>query len=150
MRRTAILLVVAAAIMALGCSVALAGSVDGVEVIQPGDLAKVVQSSGPKPLILNVGPRLLYAQAHIPGAEYMGAASEREGIERLQARVKSLPRNQSIVLYCGCCPWQHCPNVRPAYQEMRSLGFTRVQVLYIANNFGADWVDKGYPVARGQ
>jgi hypothetical protein len=26
------------------------------------------------------------------------------------------------------------------------MGFTNVKVLYLANNFGADWVDKGYPV----
>jgi hypothetical protein len=25
-----------------------------------------------------------------------------------------------------------------------------VKVLYIASNFGADWVDKGYPVSKGQ
>jgi hypothetical protein len=30
------------------------------------------------------------------------------------------------------------------------MGFTNVKVLYIANNFGADWVEKGYPVAKGQ
>jgi hypothetical protein len=25
------------------------------------------------------------------------------------------------------------------------MGFTNVKALYIANNFGTDWVDKGYP-----
>ena len=30
------------------------------------------------------------------------------------------------------------------------MGFTNVKVLYLANNFGADWVDKGYPVAKGE
>jgi hypothetical protein len=40
--------------------------------------------------------------------------------------------------------------VGPAYQELRAMGFTKVKVLYIANNFGADWVDKGYPVAKGE
>jgi hypothetical protein len=33
---------------------------------------------------------------------------------------------------------------------MKSLGFTRLKVLHIADNFGADWVDKGYPVAQGR
>jgi len=32
---------------------------------------------------------------------------------------------------------------------LHAMGFTHVKVLYIANNFGADWVDKGYPVAKG-
>jgi len=30
------------------------------------------------------------------------------------------------------------------------MGFTNVKVLYIADNFGADWVDKGYPTAKGE
>jgi len=29
------------------------------------------------------------------------------------------------------------------------MGFTNVKVLYISNNFGTDWVSKGYPVAKG-
>jgi thiosulfate/3-mercaptopyruvate sulfurtransferase len=64
--------------------------------------------------------------------------------------VKALDRSQFIVLYCGCCPWIKCPNIRAAYQQLHSLGFTRVKVLYLATNFGTDWVNKGYPVARGR
>jgi hypothetical protein len=30
------------------------------------------------------------------------------------------------------------------------VGFTNVKVLYISNNFGTNWVDKGYPVAKGE
>jgi hypothetical protein len=29
------------------------------------------------------------------------------------------------------------------------MGFTRVKVLYIADNFGDNWVKPGYPVAAG-
>jgi thiosulfate/3-mercaptopyruvate sulfurtransferase len=64
--------------------------------------------------------------------------------------VKSLPHDKLIVLYCGCCPWGHCPNVRPAYHQLNAMGFNHVKVLYIANNFGTDWVDKGYPTIKGQ
>jgi hypothetical protein len=28
------------------------------------------------------------------------------------------------------------------------LGFTHVKVLYIADNFGDDWVNPGYPVTK--
>jgi len=118
-------------------------------VMNPEELAKVLQSAAkPKPLILNVGPRLLFQQAHITGAEYVGAGSDTQGLEALRSRVKTLPKKTSIVLYCGCCPWSHCPNVRPAFAELQKLGFTSVKVLYIANNFGADWVAKGYPTAK--
>ncbi len=121
------------------------------QLINPEDLVKLLQSPKPdRPLILNVGPSLLYMQAHIPGAEYIGAASTSQGIGSLRSRVKPLPHNAFIVLYCGCCPWSHCPNVRPAYDELHKMGFTNVKVLYIANNFGADWVDKGYPTIKGQ
>ena len=30
------------------------------------------------------------------------------------------------------------------------MGFTNVKVLYLADNLGANWVDKGYPVERGR
>ncbi|MFZ0912962.1 MAG: hypothetical protein WBQ76_14400 [Candidatus Korobacteraceae bacterium] len=121
------------------------------QLINPEDLVKILQSpKGEKPLVLNVGPHLLYMQAHIPGAEYIGAGSDSQGIESLRRRVKPLPRKTFIVLYCGCCPWSHCPNVQPAYNELHKEGFTNVKVLYIPNNLGADWVYKGYPTIKGQ
>jgi thiosulfate/3-mercaptopyruvate sulfurtransferase len=119
--------------------------------ISPQALVRILQSNqGTKLLILNVGPRVLYAQAHIKGAEYIGPASDARGIERLRERVKSVPKTKQIILYCGCCPWDRCPNVHPAFAELHKLGFRSVKVLMIANNIGADWVDKDYPVERGQ
>lgn len=121
------------------------------QLLNPEDLVKILQSpKGEKPVILNVGPWLLYRQAHIPGSEYMGAGSEKQGLEQLRKRVKSLPHNRAIVLYCGCCPWRHCPNVHPAFKELTSMGFSNVKVLYILDNFGTDWVYKGYPTIKGE
>lgn len=121
------------------------------QLISPEELLNLLQSNtGEKPLVLNVGPSILYMQVHIPGAEYIGPGSDKQGLARLRTRVKSLPHNKFIVLYCGCCPWNHCPNVRPAYNELQSMKFTNVKVLYIANNIGTDWVDKGYPTLKGQ
>ena len=120
------------------------------QLIQPEELAKIVRSSkADKPLILQVGFHVLYQQAHIPQAEYIGPASGAEGLQQLRKRVAALPHSQLIVLYCGCCPWSKCPNVNPAYGELHAMGFTNVKVLYVADNFGKDWVDKGYPVAKG-
>lgn len=119
-------------------------------LLNPEDMVKVLQAPGNKPLILNVGPWLLYRQAHIPGSEYVGAGSDKQGLEQLRKRVKSLPHNQAIVLYCGCCPWSHCPNVNPAFKELSAMGFSNVKVLYIADNFGTDWVYKGYPTIKGE
>jgi hypothetical protein len=121
------------------------------QLINPGELVKLLQSSkGEKPLMIQVGSHVLYAQAHIPGSEYIGPASRENGLQQLRKRVESLPRKKFIVIYCGCCPWDHCPNVKPADDALQVMGFTNVKVLYIANNFGADWVDKGYPTAKGE
>ena len=65
------------------------------QLINPEDLLNILQSpKGQKPLILNIGPHLLYMQAHIPGSEYIGAGSESQGIESLRRRVKPLPHNK--------------------------------------------------------
>lgn len=112
-------------------------------------LAATLKGTGAKPLMLQVGSHVLYQQAHIPGSEYIGAASSDDGLTQLRHRVEKLPKSQPVVLYCGCCPWSHCPNVKPAYDALISAGLSNVKVLYIANNFGTDWVDKGYPTAKG-
>jgi rhodanese-related sulfurtransferase len=128
-----------------------ASSMPATRLINPDELVKALQSSkGEKPLMIQVGSHVLYAQAHIPGSEYIGPASSESGLQQLRKRVEPLSRSKFIVIYCGCCPWSHCPNVKPADDALRAMGFTNIKVLYIANNFGADWVDKGYPVAKGE
>jgi len=120
-------------------------------LINPDELVKIPQSpKGEKPLLIQVGSHVLYQQAHIPGSEYIGPASSESGLQQLRKRVESLSRSKFIVIYCGCCPWSHCPNVKPADDALRAMGFTNVRVLYISDNFGANWVDKGYPIARGE
>ena len=118
-------------------------------LITPEDLAKMLQSGKEKPLMLQVGSHMLFLQAHIPGSEYVGPGANEAGLQQLRKRVESLPRNKFIILYCGCCPWNHCPNVKPADDALHTMGFTNVKVLYIADNFGTNWVDKGYPTAKG-
>ncbi len=119
-------------------------------LVKPDDLVKILRSAdSEKPLMIQVGFHVLYSQAHIPGSEYIGPASSETGLKSLRKRVEPLPRNKFIVLYCGCCPWGHCPNIKPADDVLRGMGFTNVKVLYIADNFGADWVEKGYPVGKG-
>jgi thiosulfate/3-mercaptopyruvate sulfurtransferase len=119
--------------------------------IQPEELDKSMHASGSqKPVVLYVGPKAFYAQAHIPGAEYIGPVAKPEGMEKLRSRTASLAKDQAVVIYCGCCPWDHCPNIRPAFAEMKKAGFTRVRVLYLAKSFGVDWAEKGFPVAKGE
>jgi rhodanese-related sulfurtransferase len=120
-------------------------------VIMPDALLHLMQTPGaPKPLLLQVGSHMLFAESHIPGSEYAGQGAQPAGIEQLQNRVSSLARKKFIVLYCGCCPWNRCPNLGPAFAKLRQMGFTNVKVLYLAENFGADWAAKGYPVEQGR
>jgi hypothetical protein len=125
-------------------------SIPEAQLLKPEALVQLLQTtSKDKPLLLQVGSHMLFAQAHIPGSEYAGPGSQPAGIEQLQNRVNSLPRKKLIVLYCGCCPWNRCPNLGPAFAKLHDMGFANVKVLYLANNFGADWADKGYPVEQG-
>ncbi len=127
-----------------------ASSIPTADLIQPADFAATLQSATPKPLILQVGSHVLFAEAHIPGAEYAGPTNQDAGLQILKDRVALLPKDTAIVLYCGCCPWDRCPNIAPAYNQLHAMGFTHLKVLHIADNFGANWVAKGYPVAKGR
>jgi thiosulfate/3-mercaptopyruvate sulfurtransferase len=134
-----------------GVSAASAFSIPQAQQIQPAALNQLLQGpAAARPLVLQVGSKLMFSQAHIPGARYAGPGSEPSGLQLLESKVSSSPKNRFIVLYCGCCPWNHCPNVGPAFKRMHDLGFTNVKVLYMANNFGDDWVNKGYRVEHGQ
>lgn len=114
----------------------------------PGQLAKTLASKpASKPIILQVGFDVLYRSKHIPGSIYVGPASTPEGLEKLGHSVRRLPKNATIYIYCGCCPMTECPNVRPAFETLRKMGFTNVHVVMLDSNFGKDWVAKGYPVA---
>jgi rhodanese-related sulfurtransferase len=125
-------------------------SIPEAQLLQPEALLPQLQAKGvDKPLLLQVGSQMLFSQAHIPGSEYAGPGSQPAGLQQLQNRVNSLPRKKPIVLYCGCCPWNRCPNLGPAFAKLHEMGFTNVKVLHLANNFGVDWADKGFPVERG-
>ena len=132
-------------------SISAETTIPSAELLEPAELVQMLHASGrDRPLILQVGSHVLYAEAHIPGSEYVGAGADKAGLLSLRERVKTLKKDQLLVIYCGCCPWGRCPNIRPAYQQLHALGFSRIKVLDLADNFGTDWVNKGYPVASGR
>jgi len=125
-------------------------SIPQSQLIQPDALNGMLQTSKTDPpLLLQVGSRVMFNQARIPGSFYAGPGSQPEGLKLLESMVGQAPKSKFIVLYCGCCPWDRCPNVGPAYKRLHDLGFTNVKVLYLANNFGADWLYKGFRVEQG-
>jgi thiosulfate/3-mercaptopyruvate sulfurtransferase len=128
-----------------------ADDVPAASQIQADELVQAMKATGAqKPVVLYVGPKAFFVQAHIPGAEDIGPVAKTEGMEKLRARAASLPKDGAVVIYCGCCPWDHCPNIRPAFAELKKAGFAKVRVLYLATSFGVDWAGKGLPVAKGE
>jgi hypothetical protein len=91
---------------------------------------------------------VLYRQRHIATAVLGGPGNKPEGIEALKAKLKNVAKDDLVVLYCGCCPMEQCPNIRPAYTATKDMGFTKVKVLELTHNFHADWVEKNYPVEQ--
>ena len=119
------------------------------EIQQPADLAKELSDpKSKKPVIIYVGFEFLYWSARIPGAVFHGPAANPCGLEELKKWADNVPRGQPIVIYCGCCPWNRCPNVRPAFKALHEMGFSRLKVLFLKTDLATDWVQKGFPVQK--
>lgn len=120
------------------------------QTISPADFAKELQQNHDASLkIIYVGVRTLYAGAHIPGSVFHGPGSTDQGLADLKKFAATLPKDSNIVIYCGCCPLERCPNLRPAFSALKEMGFTHLRVLILPTSFAADWIEKGYPVEKG-
>src|ERR1039457_1263204 len=119
-------------------------------LVQPPELASQLAGKGARPVILMVGPNVLYRSRHIPGAVYAGPGVMETGLAALKAEADKLPRDREVVLYCGFCPWDHCPFIRPAMNLLKQMGFTKAKALYLDQGFKGDWLDKGYAAEVGR
>jgi thiosulfate/3-mercaptopyruvate sulfurtransferase len=120
------------------------------QTLQAAQLAsELADKSKEQPTIVYVGFRTLFAGGHIPGASFHGTASTEEGLAELKKWTATLPRSTNLVIYCGCCPFEKCPNIRPAFTALHDLGFTRLRVLVLPASFAKDWVEKNYPYEKG-
>jgi thiosulfate/3-mercaptopyruvate sulfurtransferase len=146
------------AVLAAGlsaCSGDNAGTVSskepwGENTVKPADLAAELASTTgtDKPVVVCTAPPFLFRAGHVPGAVLHGPMTSPAVINDLTAWAQPLPRSSNIVIYCGCCPMEQCPNVRPAYKLLKDLGFTRLRVLILPDNFATDWVGRGYPIEK--
>lgn len=139
------------AVPLLAASARVSAKSPALPTMSPADLAAILKKpSSPQPLVIQVGFKSMFDQARIPGSEYIGPGADGTGLGLLRKRLSALKKDAFIVLYCGCCPLDHCPNVKPAEQLVTSMGFTNAKMLLIPENFGADWVAKGYPTQKGK
>lgn len=120
------------------------------QTVQPAELNKELSNPKTAPLVLFVGFQRLFTAGHIKGAQYHGSGGSADGLAQIKAWAASLPRTTNLVIYCGCCPMERCPNVRPAFTALRDLGFTKLRVLFLPTSFETDWAEKGLPYDRGQ
>src|SRR3954451_11566399 len=133
----------------LVCLLFLSSSFVG-DSVEPEEIARLLSASNrPQPSIIYVGFPSLYNGAHLTGAILAGPASKPDGIEQLKQVVRNMPHSHPVVIYCGCCPFDKCPNIHPAYNVLQDLGFSNVKVVVIKTNLHTDWVSKGYPTTKG-
>jgi thiosulfate/3-mercaptopyruvate sulfurtransferase len=120
------------------------------QLVQPAKFAhELVDKYSSVPTVIYVGFRSLYAGGHIPGASYHGTASTEEGLADLKKWADTLPRTTELVIYCGCCPFAKCPNIRPGFSALDKMGFKKMRVIVFPTSFAADWAEKGYPIQKG-
>jgi hypothetical protein len=112
------------------------------DLIQPAELAALIRNPKSNPIyIFNIG-----VVEDIKGAKKLGEASKKENLEKLNAALKAIPKSSRIVIYCGCCPFDKCPNIRPAFNLMKNSGYSNGKLLNIPLNLKQDWISKGYPL----
>jgi hypothetical protein len=110
--------------------------------IEPAVLARQLSlPENQRPVIIDVGPAGV-----IKDAKVTGPVQEKDGMKNLKNMLQHIARTKEVVIYCGCCPFAKCPNVRPAFSTLLGMGFKNPRLLNLSHNLKADWIDKGYPL----
>lgn len=113
------------------------------QLLAPADLAQTINSPAAKqPIIYSIGPG-----AVIKNSVDIGPTQQRENLHELEKHLAKLSKDTAIVIYCGCCPFDKCPNVRPAFTLLNNMHFTNHKLLNLTQNIKTNWIDHGYPVA---
>lgn len=111
------------------------------ELMEPSVLAsRISQAKANNILIMAVGPDAL-----IKGSIDIGDTHEQSKLKKLKNYLKNVPKDKEVVIYCGCCPFDRCPNVRPAFRALKEMGFKNSKLLNLPKNIKANWLDKNYP-----
>jgi hypothetical protein len=114
-----------------------------IRLENPATLAKVLNDpKQPDPIVLNVGTMPIL----IKNAVIAGPASTDDGLLNFKSQLVNYKKSQAIVIYCGCCAIEHCPNVGPALDYALDQGYTNIKVLDIQKSLKTEWQDKGYPM----
>ncbi len=111
------------------------------QLIEPKDLATQIKSQNAlQPLLISVGPGGL-----IKGSVEVGPANDKANLKKLKQLLAKEKKDRDIVIYCGCCPFEKCPNIRPAFTLLNNLKFTNHKLLNLPHNIKMDWINKDFP-----
>ncbi len=113
------------------------------QLVEPSELANDLTVKNDLPIIISVGP-----SATIPNSISIGMVNNKKGLQKLKEQLNHLSKSKRIIVYCGCCPFEHCPNVRPAIDILKEMKFTNYYLLNLPHNIKKDWIDKGYPTSK--
>lgn len=102
---------------------------------------KIVQNKMKNTVVINIGP-----DAVIKNSFNAGPGKDNASIIAMKTYLSKVSKNNEVVLYCGCCPFNVCPNIRPAFKALTDLGFKNAKLLNIPKNIKVDWIDKKYPI----
>jgi thiosulfate/3-mercaptopyruvate sulfurtransferase len=112
------------------------------DLMEPDALAIMLTNpKSQKPVIYNIGPL-----ANIKGAVAIGSTSKKANVDKLSKALESVPKDKMVVIYCGCCPFRNCPNIRPAFTLLKEKGYKNPKLLNLKQNLKVDWTDYGYPM----
>jgi thiosulfate/3-mercaptopyruvate sulfurtransferase len=112
------------------------------QLMEPSVLASTINDPSKKqPIILDIG-----SFGGVKNSVRIGPARVKANLDKLKEAAGKYPKDADIVIYCGCCPFNDCPNIRPAFKLMKDMGYTNVKLLNLPHNLKTDWADKGYPM----
>jgi hypothetical protein len=112
------------------------------QIMPTAELAdKITSGAKDGPVVFNVGP-----MENIKGAVFVGRATSATFTDQLKRELNMVPKTRTVVVYCGCCSFSSCPNLKPAYDALVTLGYKNAKVLDLPEGIKPDWVAKKFPM----
>lgn len=114
------------------------------QLMEPSVLASIINDQTKKqPIILDIG-----SFGGVKNSIRIGPARVQANLEKLKEAAGKYSKDADIVIYCGCCPFKDCPNIRPAFSLLKEMEYTNFKLLNLPHNMQTDWISKGYPTEK--
>ena len=72
------------------------------QLMNPSELSTILKENKQVPVIYSMGPGAI-----IPHSKDIGMIKETENMKLFKDELAKLPKDTQIVVYCGCCPYDH-------------------------------------------